>query len=148
MADKTVRVGLENTSFVAVSPATSAAQTDGTQKTQIVDSGGEVATITGGRLDVNAGATSAATAVLSNVNDTNVSATLLASNANRLGATIWNDSTAVLYVKFGTTASATDCVVKLIADGYYEVPFGYTGRIDGVWASDASGAARITELTA
>jgi len=89
----------------------------------------------------------AATATLSNVNDTNVSTTLLSSNTSRKGATIHNDSTAILYVKFGTTASATSYTVKLVADAYYEVPFGYTGRIDGIWASDASGAARITEMT-
>lgn len=34
--------------------ATSAKQSDGSQKTQIVDSGGEAATVTGGKLDVNA----------------------------------------------------------------------------------------------
>jgi hypothetical protein len=34
--------------------ATEVNQTNGTQKTQIVDAGGEVATITGGKLDVNA----------------------------------------------------------------------------------------------
>ena len=34
--------------------ATSANQTDGSQKTQIVDSGGEAVTVTGGKLDVNA----------------------------------------------------------------------------------------------
>lgn len=34
--------------------ATSANQTDGSQKTQIVDAGGEAATVTGGKLDVNA----------------------------------------------------------------------------------------------
>jgi hypothetical protein len=34
--------------------ATSAIQTDGTQKSQIVDSGGEAVTVTGGKLDVNA----------------------------------------------------------------------------------------------
>lgn len=61
MADKTVRVGLENTSFVPVSPATSGAQTDGTQKTQIVDSGGEAVTVTGNRLDVNATVTPSGT---------------------------------------------------------------------------------------
>lgn len=88
-----------------------------------------------------------ATATLTNVNDTNVSTTLLASNSSRLGATIHNDSTAILYVKFGTTASTTSYTVKMVADSYYEVPYGYTGRIDGVWASDASGAARITEMT-
>lgn len=34
--------------------ATDSNQTDGSQKTQIVDAGGEVATVTGGKLDVNA----------------------------------------------------------------------------------------------
>jgi hypothetical protein len=89
----------------------------------------------------------AATATVTSVNDTASSTTLLASNASRLGVSIFNDSTVALYIKLGTTASATDFTVKLITDDYYEVPAGYTGRIDGIWASDASGAARITELT-
>ena len=90
-------------------------------------------------------ATSAVTAVADNA----ASVTLLAANANRLGASIENDSSAVLYVKFGTTASATDYTVRMVQYAYYEVPFGYTGRIDGIWATDpADGAARITELTA
>lgn len=37
-----------------VGGSTSANQTNGSQKTQIVDAGGEVATVTGGKLDVNA----------------------------------------------------------------------------------------------
>ena len=37
-----------------VGGATAANQTDGSQKTQIVDAGGEAATVTGGKLDVNA----------------------------------------------------------------------------------------------
>lgn len=60
---------------------------------------------------------------------------------------IHNDSTAILYVKFGTTATTSSYTVKMVADAYYEVPFGYTGRIDGIWAS-ANGAARVTEITA
>lgn len=74
--------------------------------------------------------------------------TLLASNGARKGATIYNDSTAVLYVKFGVTASATSYNVAMAAGSYFEIPFipQYTGQIDGIWAS-AAGAARITELT-
>lgn len=87
------------------------------------------------------------TATLSNVADTATSTTLLASNADRLGASVYNDSTVALYLKLGTTASATSFTIKLQPDDYYEVPAGYTGRIDGIWASDASGSARITELT-
>jgi len=36
--------------------------------------------------------------------------------------------------------------VQMGAGAYYEVPFGYTGALKGIWAS-ATGAARITELT-
>lgn len=87
-----------------------------------------------------------ATATGSNVTASASSGQLLASNTARLGATIYNDSTAALYVKFGTTASATDFIVKLAAGAYYEVPQPvYTGRIDGIWAA-ANGNARITEL--
>ena len=89
-----------------------------------------------------------ATATLTNVNDSASSVTLLSANSARKGATIHNDSTAILYVKFGTTASTTSYTVKMVADAYYEVPFDYTGRIDGIWASDASGAARVTEISA
>ncbi len=87
------------------------------------------------------------TATVTSVNDTATSTTLLSANASRRGATIYNTSTAILYVKLGTTASATSFTVAMVASSYYEVPFGYTGRIDGIWASDQSGAAVITELT-
>lgn len=71
---------------------------------------------------------------------------LLAANVNRRGATIANDSTSVLYVSFGTNAaSASAFTVKLAAAAYYEVPFGYTGAIRGIWAS-VNGNARVTEV--
>ena len=88
------------------------------------------------------------TATLSNVNDTASSTTLLASNAARRGATIFNDSSASLYIKFGATASTTSFTHNMAASSYYEVPFGYTGTIDGIWSADSTGAARITEITA
>lgn len=46
-----------------VGGATASNQTDGSQKTQIVDAGGEAATVTGGKLDVNATATLAGAAL-------------------------------------------------------------------------------------
>lgn len=91
--------------------------------------------------------TRSSTGTTTSVLDSAVSATLLASNANRLGASIYNDSTVALYLKLGATASTTSFTVKLDADDYYEAPAHYTGIIDGIWASDAAGAARITELT-
>jgi len=87
------------------------------------------------------------TATKANVSGSASSGTLLAANDARLGATIWNDSVAVLYVDYtGGTASATSCSVKLAADAYLEIPYGHTGLITGIWAS-ATGAARVTELT-
>lgn len=87
------------------------------------------------------------TGTTTSVNDTAASTTLLAANANRLGATIYNDSTSFLYLKLGATASTSSFAVKMEPGAYYEVPFGYTGIIDGIWSADASGAARIVELT-
>lgn len=89
----------------------------------------------------------ASTAVVTSVNDQATSTTLLAANAARLGCRIVNDSTSVLYAKFGVTATTTDYSHKLLA-GETLFENEYTGRIDGIWSADASGAARITELTA
>jgi hypothetical protein len=73
--------------------------------------------------------------------------TLLAANANRLGASIHNDSaSATLFVRLQATATTSNFTVKLFPDSYYEVPFQYTGIIDGIWSA-AVGSARVTELT-
>lgn len=88
-----------------------------------------------------------ATGTQSNVASSASSVTILASNANRLGAAVYNDSTAILYLLLGSaTASATVYTVQIGQGGYYEVPFNYTGQLTGIWAS-ANGNARVTELT-
>lgn len=84
------------------------------------------------------------TASTSNVSGSATSVSLLASNTNRKKAKFYNDSSAILYLKEGTTASTTSFTTKLFPEGYYETT--YTGAIDGIWAS-ATGACRITELT-
>lgn len=106
---------------------------------------------TTGALRVNASVTTsvptASTATLSNVASSASSVSLLASNASRKQATFFNDSTQILYLKFGTTASATSYTVQIPSNGYYEIPVAiYTGAIDGIWAA-ANGNARITEMT-
>lgn len=73
--------------------------------------------------------------------------TILASNAARMGAAVYNDSTAVLTLLVGAgTQSATVFTLKIAAGGYYEVPFKFTGRLAGNWAS-ATGSARVTEYS-
>jgi hypothetical protein len=85
-------------------------------------------------------------AVCTSVSAAVADTSLLASNKYRKGATVVNDSTAVLYVKFGTGASTTSYTVRMTSYSYYEVPFGYNGALNGYW-SVATGSARITEVT-
>lgn len=92
------------------------------------------------------GETPADTATLSNVASSDSNGTLLAANLDRRGATIVNDSTQILYVKFGATASATSYTYKLIAGATLEFPAPiYQGIVDGIWVA-ANGAARVTEI--
>jgi len=108
-----------------------------------IQDGGNTITVDG---TVSTIAGKSATATLSNVASSTTNVTLLASNANRNAATIFNDSTKILFVKYGATASATSFTVKMLAGSYHEVFGNYTGIIDGIWAN-ANGSARITELT-
>jgi hypothetical protein len=90
-----------------------------------------------------------ATGTITSVTAAAADTTLLAANTNRLGATFYNDSTAVLYLALTTTASTTAYTVQVPAGGYYELPndgCGYVGAVHGIWSA-ANGAARVTELT-
>lgn len=92
-------------------------------------------------------ATSSTSAVTS-VSGSATSVSLLAANTSRKGALFFNDSTATLYLKLGTTASTSSYTVQIGSNAYFELPDTkiYTGAIDGIWSS-AAGAVRITELT-
>jgi hypothetical protein len=60
------------------------------------------------------------------------------------GRVVFNDSTAVLYLKFGTSASTSSYTVQIAAGAYFEFPLPvYIGEVDGIWAS-ANGNARVT----
>ncbi len=85
-----------------------------------------------------------ATATLANVTASATSVAVLASAATRRHATFYNDSAAILYLKFGATASTTSYTVQIQANGYYELPQPcYSGAIDGIWSS-ATGTVRVT----
>ena len=85
------------------------------------------------------------TPTVSRVASSATSVTLLAANAARRLAAIFNESTSVLYVKFGAAASLTSYTVQIPAGGYYEIPGSYSGILDGIWDS-ANGAAQVTEV--
>lgn len=110
-----------------------------------------VLTNTSGTAYTASGTASAGTSTLSNVSDSASSVTVLSANAARLGFMLYNDSSAVAYVKLGTTASATSFTQKLIPQETWtsgDIGTIYTGRIDAIWASAPGGAMRVTELTA
>ncbi len=84
------------------------------------------------------------TPTTANVNSSATNVTLFSAASDANGRAIFNDSTAVLYVKFGATASATSYTVQIAAGGFYEFPQPvFAGQVDGIWAS-ANGAARVT----
>lgn len=77
---------------------------------------------------------------------TTTSTSILASNANRLGFTIYNEGSAVCYMKLGATASTTSYTLQIASGGYYECPFNYTGAVDGI-TSSGTAQLRVTEIT-
>lgn len=85
------------------------------------------------------------TATPTSVTASATSVTVLAANSSRKGATIWNSSTATLYLDLDSSASSTDYASKLDPGGYYEVPFGYTGIVSGIWSA-ANGSALVREF--
>jgi hypothetical protein len=97
-----------------------------------------------GRLQTRVAA--ASTSTVTSVTASVTSVTLLAANSTRSRVTVYNDSTADLYLKLGDVASATSFTIKVAGGGYYETPDPiWRGVIDGIWSA-ANGAARITEL--
>lgn len=90
-------------------------------------------------------ATVTTTPVITRVATSTASATLVSANADRKGAIIHNESAVVLYIKFGTTASATDYTVALAANTSYQLPSNVPStRIDGILAAGV-GNAQCTE---
>lgn len=67
---------------------------------------------------------------------------LVLANPDRKGLTLWNDSLGNVYVEFGSVApTTTEYTVKIAPGGYYELPYLYTGQIQGLW--DAAGGTGV-----
>lgn len=97
------------------------------------------------------------TPTLTTVADAAASTTILAGNNGRRGAMIQNTSSAILYLRLdgGTADATTGHSVQVAANGHYVLPsfevngrtVCYTGAITGIWASDSTGSANVTEWT-
>jgi len=119
-----------------------------------VDNNGNVRAITlteNGEIKISGGAGGAANAVSTtgtpiSVDSSSSAVLILPANTNRKGVTIFNNSTATLYLALGFTASLTSFTVKITASSYYEVPYYFIGVISGIWNA-VNGNALITELT-
>ncbi len=85
------------------------------------------------------------TATAANVASSATNVTLFAAAAGFVnGRMVYNDSSAVLYLKYGATATATSYTVQIASQGSHSFPAPvYGGQVDGIWAS-ANGAARVT----
>lgn len=92
--------------------------------------------------------TPAATATRTSVADSAADVSILAATPTRLNFSVFNDSTAILYLAYGAAATTTDYTVQIPPNSFYSDEARYTGAVRGIWASDPNtGAARITELT-
>jgi len=89
-------------------------------------------------------ATSTVTSVA--VNDT--VDTILASNANRMGAILWNDGPNNVFVKLGAAATTASFTVRMSNKSEWEIPFPvYTGIITGICDTGQTATVLATELT-
>lgn len=87
--------------------------------------------------------TSTATSITSAASTT----VILAANTARKRYSIFNDSTAVMYVLENSgTVSATNYSYQIAAGGYFNTTE-WQGAVNAIWAS-VNGAARVTEYTA
>ena len=75
---------------------------------------------------------------------TSTTSAVLAEATTHSPLTIFNDSSAVLYVRCGAgDASSTTYTTQVAAGALLELPFNYTGRVTGVLAS-GTGSAKVT----
>jgi len=90
----------------------------------------------------------ATSAAVSTASASTSDAEVLAANADRMGATFFMDGNATCYIKLGGAASSSDFSVRLVNNGYYELPEGFTGAIHAAFSiTDAGIKLRITELS-
>jgi hypothetical protein len=99
------------------------------------DSGNPIPTSVATRTPTTASVASSATSV-----------TILASNANRRGISIANDSTSILRLSYATPATSANAFIVMQPGSFLwlDQQLMITGTIYGIWAT-ANGTAQVTE---
>lgn len=127
-------------------PLVALAYSDSSGTMVTADSNGLEVQISTGTVTIS-GVTSSSASTTSTA-DTGSSTQLIASNASRVGFSITNTSSGILYVKFGSGATTTSFVKRLSQNeqvGSQQLGL-YTGAIYGIWATDPNdGSAICTE---
>jgi hypothetical protein len=95
---------------------------------------------------VTSSAAKPATSTPTSTSASTTSALLFASNLARLGATVYNEGAATIYLAFAATATLSNYTIQIVSGGYYEVPFGYTGAAACITSAGTS-TVRVTELS-
>ena len=100
-----------------------------------------------GNLKVNITSGPNASATLAQVTVSTVTSTaLLAANAARKMAIFFNNGSNFVYIKFGTTASATSYTIILYPGGLFEMPIPmYTGAVEAL-ANTSNNVINVTEI--
>lgn len=116
---------------------------DGSMYVTNTDGAGNLGTVTS--------AAKAAAAAFSQVAAATSATALIGANAQRLGLTFYNDSTAVLYLLLGgavtgTVNTTTTYTLQIPAGGYYETPWNFAGAVTGIWSA-ANGTVKFSEFT-
>lgn len=90
---------------------------------------------------------SASNSTVSSVNSSTSAVILLNSRQRgRIGIVIHNNSTSILYIKYGSGVSSSSYTYKLAAGSHWEMPNSiFSGVITGIWESE-NGNAKVTEV--
>ena len=88
------------------------------------------------------------TSTQTQVADSASSQTILAANTGRIRATIVNDSTVTLYLRESASAATTSVYTYKMYPDETVIIDDYNGALTGIWSSNASGSAVVSEVTA
>ena len=72
---------------------------------------------------------------------------LVGANAFRKGLTLWNNSNGSVLVELGAAPTATSFSFRLAPEGYYELPYGFTGQLQGLWLEAGGSGVLVREIT-
>lgn len=71
---------------------------------------------------------------------------ILEPDIQRQGAIILNEALAALALEMNAPPTMASNLVILQPGGYFELPYGFKGQIQGIWASAGSGFAKVREF--